>query len=64
MVRTTVDDVMNDRLTQQTDKTGLNHLRKATDRGRVGEYAAQALKAASNVDRSIRRGSDRAIRIT
>jgi len=45
-VRTSVDDVMNDRLKQRTDKIGLNHLRKAMDRGRIGEYAAQALKTA------------------
>lgn len=54
-VRTKVDDVMNDRLKQQADKTGLNHLRKATDRGRFGEYAAQAVKTAGNVDRANRR---------
>jgi hypothetical protein len=63
-VRTTVDDVTNDRFKQRTYRTGLNHLRKATDRGRIGEYAAQALKTAGIVDRAIRDGIVRATRIT
>ncbi|WP_155629675.1 hypothetical protein [Burkholderia territorii] len=63
-VRTTVDDVTSDRLKQQADKTGLNHLRKATDRGRVGEYAAQALNTAETSTGRTGDGIVRAKRIT